>query len=202
MLLSGVRRLTFGKSLDKLLSYSEPGGFSTYSIRQRFPIYNKAHTDPVVTDYFFARFVHDWCYDVPSYNYWFQMALGFTLALMSVSRHLLFNPDIYCRRQEAKKPFPDRHRQYQYASPFYNHQLRNYATRYGWCWIDNDWDVHEKPHPAGAHPTREHATYRHWSIPGCHTTTAPRYQEEDELLSSTSTKNFARIYRQLGYSEH
>eukprot|EP00397_Hematodinium_sp_SG-2012_P045295 GEMP01050830.1.p1 GENE.GEMP01050830.1~~GEMP01050830.1.p1 ORF type:complete len:197 (+),score=22.52 GEMP01050830.1:82-672(+) len=195
MLLSRMRR-TFGKSLDKLISFSEAGGFTTYSMRQRFPCYNKAHTDPVVTDYFYARFVQDWCYDVPSYNYWFQMSIGFTLAILSCSRHLLFNPDVYVRRQEIKKPHSDRIRQHAYALPFFNHQLRNMSRKYSWMYIDNEYDLNDAAHPAGYRPARHQSHNRCFGV-----LSVPRYADQDPYHKTCSTKNMAKMYRDIGYSK-
>lgn len=195
MLLSRASR-SFGPQLDKILSYSRPGqSWTTYSCRQRYPVFMKTHTDPVISDYFYARAVKDWCGDVPSYNYWVQMTIGFVLAVMSCSRHMFFNPDVYVRRQEVRKPYIDRVRQWSYSLPFFNHQLRNRAARHRRDYIDNepDWADH---HAAGYRPDRHQLNSRMYTV-----LSVTRYAEEDPYFTTNSHENMGRIYRDAGYSK-
>jgi len=198
MLLSKLRMSSFGKTMEKMIAQSRPGHYTTYSMRQRFPCFNKAHTDPVLSDYFYARFVHDWCYDVPSFNYWFQMTLGFTLAVLSVTRHLLFNPDVYFRRQEIHKPMADRIRQHAYAMPFFNHQLRNMCRKYSWCYIDNEPDFNSAPDPSGCRPER-HMSHNRMFFLGA--MSSPQYAAEDPYFTTNSHENMSKMYRDIGYSK-
>jgi len=198
MLLSRVSRgtSTFGHNLDKFLSYSRPGqSWTTYSLRQRYPVFMKAHTDPILSDYFYARAVKDWAYDVPSYNYWFQMTVGFVLAVLSCSRHMFFNPDVYVRRQEVRKPYSDRVRQWSYSLPFFNHTLRNKAARHRRDYIDNepDWIDH---HPAGYRPDRHQLHSRMYAV-----FSVSRYAEEDPYYTTTLHSNMSKIYQDIGYSK-
>merc|ERR1712150_279673 len=111
-----------------------------------------------------------------------------------LTRHWMFNPDIYGRRQEYHKPLPDRHRQWSYSLPYFNHRLRNLASKYKWCMIDNEPD-YANYHPLGYRPTRKMAHKRPfmWCL------TVPRYAIEDPLFTSVSFENMNRMYEEIGY---
>merc|ERR1719291_569026 len=64
------------------------------------------------------------------------------------------NPDIYGRQQEVRKPLPDRHRQWAFSLPFFNHRMRNFTAKYKWCMIDNEPDWNDF-HPIGYRPNRK-----------------------------------------------
>merc|ERR1719231_932901 len=113
-----------------------------------------------------------------------------------VSRHWFFNPDIYARQQEVRKPMPDRHRQWAFSLPFYNHRMRNFVSKYRHAFIDNepDWADH---HPLGYRPDRKCSHKRPWMW----IFTIPRFTIEDPLFTSVSHENFNRIYNEIGYTK-
>jgi len=170
--------------------------WSTFTFRQRYTVFLKLQTDPTLADYFFEKCIGAWCNDVPSYNYWFISSAAVGLALGITSRHMLFNPDIYWRKQEAKKPFPDRHRQFCYSLPFFNHRLRNISRKYRWTMIDNEPDWIDE-HPLGYRPqglqTWGKRCLLGWQF------TIPMYRFEDPLATSVTHKNFKKIYEECGY---
>merc|ERR1711862_1012645 len=102
---------------------------------------------------------------------------------------------IYGRRQECKKPMPDRVRQWQYSLPYFNHRLRNMCTKYNWAWVDNepDWNLW---HPLGYRPNRKmiHRRPCFWQL------TVPRYACQDPLLTSVLHDNMEAIYDEIGYT--
>merc|ERR1719379_1904903 len=184
------------RSAEHLLAYSEPGKWSTFSFRQRYTIMLKNQTDPTIADKFYEMWLHAWAGDAPSYNYWWVMACGGGAMVGILSRHWFFNPDLYGRRQEVKKPMPDRHRQFGYCLPFFNHRLRNYALKYKWAVIDNEPDYADK-HPLGYRPDRAQSHRRPymWFL------TVPRYNIEDPLYTSTLHSNMERMYQEIGYTK-
>jgi len=194
-----LRALRMSKAIrghEPITAFSERGMWSTFTFRQRYTVFLKLQTDPTLADYFFEKCIGAWCNDVPSYNYWFVSSAAVGLALGITSRHMLFNPDIYWRKQEAKKPFPDRHRQFCYALPFFNHRLRNIARKYRWTMIDNEPDWIDE-HPLGYRPqgqqTWGHRCFLGWQF------TVPMYRFEDPLATSVTHKNFKKIYEECGY---
>merc|ERR1719436_842622 len=124
------------RSAEVLSTYSASGKWSTFAMRQRYTIILKNQTDPTIADFFYEKWLHGWVADAPSYNYWWCTSFAMGLMVGSMSRHWFFNPDIYMRQQEVRKPFPDRHRQFTYSLPFFNHRLRNLSRKYTWCMID------------------------------------------------------------------
>merc|ERR1719240_415820 len=159
---------------EPITAFSEQGMWSTFTFRQRYTVFLKLQTDPTLADYFFEKCIGAWCADVPSYNYWFISSMAVGLAIGITSRHMLFNPDIYFRKQENKKQFPDRHRQFSYCLPFFNHRVRNIAAKYRWAFIDNEPDWVDK-HPLGYRPDRKQSHKRPlmaWCF------TAPMYRME------------------------
>jgi len=184
------------RSGEHLSSYSETGSFSTFSIRQRYTMLLKNTTDPTIADFFYEKWLHSWVGDAPSYNYWFitSMAMGLMVAILS--RHWFFNPDIYARQQEMRKPMPDRHRQWTYSLPFYNHRLRNFVSKYRHAFIDNEPDWADK-HPLGYRPNRKaiHCRPYFWVY------TIKRYTIEDPLFTSCTFDNMERIYQEIGYTK-
>eukprot|EP00929_Paragymnodinium_shiwhaense_P051195 TRINITY_DN2577_c0_g1_i6.p2 TRINITY_DN2577_c0_g1~~TRINITY_DN2577_c0_g1_i6.p2 ORF type:complete len:200 (+),score=31.37 TRINITY_DN2577_c0_g1_i6:98-697(+) len=181
---------------EKLSAYSEVGPFSVFSFRQRYTTYLKTQTDPTIADYFFEQYLHAWFSDVPSYNYWLVMTVATGVMAAHLMRYWLCNPDIYGRRQEFKKPLPDRHRQWSYSLPFYNHRLRNLSTKYKWCFIDNEPDYSDY-HPLGYRPNRKQIHRRCWLW----VFSVPRYTCQDPLFTSVSHENMERIYRDIGYTK-
>merc|ERR1719230_1516751 len=176
----GLRLGRLARSGDHLSSYSESGSFSTFSFRMRYTMLLKNQTDPTIADFFFEKWLHAWVGDAPSYNYWFctSMAMGCMVAILS--RHWFFNPDLYGRRRENQKPMPDRHRQWSYSLPYFNHRLRNECTKYKFAFIDNEPDYSDK-HPAGYRPDRKQCHRR----PPLFVFTIPRYTCQDPLYTST-----------------
>mmetsp|Transcript_82074 Transcript_82074/g.129241 ORF Transcript_82074/g.129241 Transcript_82074/m.129241 type:complete len:212 (-) Transcript_82074:219-854(-) len=179
-----------------LSSYSEVGGFSTFSFRQRYTILLKNQTDPTISDFFYEKMLHAWFADPPSYNYWWVTSMAMGLMVGILSRHWFFNPDLYGRRQESKKPMPDRYRQYSYSLPYYNHRLRNMCSKYRWCLIDNEPDWADK-HPLGYRPDRKAIHRRPWLF----MFTVPRYACQDPLMTSCSHENMEKIYQEIGYTK-
>ena len=134
-------------------------------------------------------------YDVPVYNYLFFAVFGAGYCAAIMLRHSLFNPDVYYRRGELRKPFPDRHRQYSYTLPFYNTRARNFAAKWRATFIDNEPDYMDH-NPLGLRPDRKQT---HRRLPGLWFS-IPRYFEEDPLFTSVSHKNIGDMYRKMGYS--
>ena len=134
-------------------------------------------------------------YDVPTYNYIFFAVFGAGLFAGMVVRHFLFDPDVYFKRQELKKPLPDRHKQHAFAVPYYNSAARNYAAKWRATFIDNEYDFMDE-HPLGVRPNRKQT---HRRMPGV-CVNIPRYFEEDPLFASCSHANIGNLYRQLKYS--
>jgi len=199
MFLSCRRLMHYSRALrsaEHLSAYSEVGSFSTFSFRQRYTIFLKNQTDPTIADFFYEKWLHAWVGDGPSYNYWWVTSFAMGAMIGILTRHWFFNPDIYGRKQEKRKPMPDRHRQWSYSIPFYNHRLRNIATTYKWCMIDNepDWNNH---HPLGYRPNRklQHKRPYMWCF------TVPRYAIEDPLFTSVTHANMNRIYEEIGYTK-
>merc|ERR1712130_493872 len=122
----------------------------------------------------------------------------FAVGIMSfhMSRLWFANPDVYGRRQEYKKPLPDRHRQWGYALPFYNTRLRSIMRANSWCMIDNEPEFCSN-HPLGYRPNRVFLHRRPWVT----IFTIPRYQIMDPLYTSCSYENFNRIYEECGYAK-
>merc|ERR1712226_1372263 len=172
------------------------GSFSTFSFRMRYTMLLKNQTDPTIADFFYEKWLHAWAGDAPSYNYWWvtSMAMGCMVGILS--RHWFFNPDLYGRRGEARKPMPDRHRQYSYSLPYFNHQLRNMSVKYKHCMIDNEPD-YNNDHPLGYRPNRKlsHKRPFMWCF------TVPRYSMEDPLFTSVTHENMKRIYAEIGYTK-
>jgi len=179
-----------------LSAYSEVGSFSTFAFRQRYNVLLKNQTDPTISDKFYEMMLHAWFADPPSYNYWWvtSMAMGCMVGILT--RHWFFNPDLYGRRQESKKPFPDRHRQFSYSLPYFNHRLRNIVCKYKFCMIDNEPDWADQ-HPLGYRPDRlqTHRRPYMWCF------TIPRYTCQDPLYTSTLHGNMEKIYQEIGYTK-
>merc|ERR550537_1327865 len=116
------------------------------------------------------------------------------LCFGQLSRLWLCNPDVYGRRQEFKKPLPDRHRQWTYSLPFFNHRLRNMVTKYKWCFIDNEPDYGDV-HPLKYRPDRKPIHRRCWIM----MFSIPRYQIQDPLYTSTTYANISAMYKEIGY---
>mmetsp|Transcript_114084 Transcript_114084/g.207506 ORF Transcript_114084/g.207506 Transcript_114084/m.207506 type:complete len:215 (-) Transcript_114084:177-821(-) len=192
----GAMRASQALHSGHMSAVSDVGPMSTFSWRMRYPIFLKNMTDPILADYYYEKMIHAWFADPPSYNYWWctAMALGCTTGILS--RHWFFNPDIYGRRQENKKPLQDRHRQHSYALPYFNHRMRNNMTKYKWCMIDNEPDWADY-HPLGYRPNRKQIHRRHymWCF------TVPRYTIEDPLYTSVTHANMESIYQKIGYTK-
>lgn len=182
---------------EKVTSFSECGPQSTFSLRQRYTLWLKVTTDPTIADYKYEKFVKGYCADVPSYHYYGISSFSFGVAMASCFRHLFFNPDIYVRKQENKKPWPDRHRQFSYSLPYFNHRLRNISRKYRHCFIDNEPDWIDN-HPLGYRPNGQ-ATHKRCFM--AFLFTIPMYRIEDPLYTSTTFKNFNKIYEDIGYSK-
>jgi len=165
-------------------------------MRQRYTLLLKNQTDPTIADFFYEKWLHAWVADAPSYNYWWvtTMALGAMIGI--TSRHWFFNPDVYSRLQEVKKPLPDRYRQWSYSIPYYNNRLRNMVTKYKWAMIDNEPDWCDY-HPLGYRPNRKPIHRRPWMW--CFS--VPRYTCEDPLFTSVSHANMCAIYEEIGYTK-
>merc|ERR1712107_596000 len=181
---------------EKLSAYSATGKWSTFSFRQRYTILLKNQTDPTIADFFYEKWLHAWVGDAPSYNYWWVTSFAMGSMVGILSRHWFFNPDLYGRRQENKKPLPDRHRQWSYSLPYYNHRLRNMSNKYKWCMIDNEPDWNDK-HPLGYRPNRKQIHRRPWMW--CFT--VPRYNIQDPLYTTVTHENMNRMYEEIGYQK-
>mmetsp|Transcript_37534 Transcript_37534/g.82322 ORF Transcript_37534/g.82322 Transcript_37534/m.82322 type:complete len:210 (+) Transcript_37534:88-717(+) len=199
LLLSPARRMRVSslmRSAEHLSGYSESGNWSTFSFRQRYTVLLKYQTDPTIADYFYEKFLHAWVGDVPSYNYWWVSSFAAGAAFGILYRHWFFNPDIYGRKQENKKKLPDRHRQWSYSLPYFNHRLRNCVTPYKWSMIDNEPDYADH-HPLGYRPNRK----MHHKRVGLWCFTVPRYAIEDPLFTSVSHSNMCQMYEEIGYTK-
>lgn len=190
----GLRAARALRSAEHLSSYSEVGPWSTFSFRMRYTILLKNQTDPTIADYFYEKWLHAWVNDVPSYNYWFISTLAVGAVTGILTRHWFFNPDIYGRQQEVRKPLPDRHRQFSFSLPYFNNRMRNFTAKYKWCVIDNEPDWADF-HPLGYRPNRKQIHRREymWIF------TVPRYTCEDPLYTSVTHENMNRIYENAGY---
>ncbi|CAE8590457.1 unnamed protein product [Polarella glacialis] len=177
-----------------LSSYSAVGKWSHFSFRQRYTLMLKNQTDPTIADFFYEKWLHAWVADPPSYNYWFVSSMAFGACVGILTRQIYFNPDVYFRKQEVRKPLPDRHRQWTFSLPFYNHRLRNMVAKYRWCMIDNEPDWIDN-HPLGYRPNRKQCHRR----PYMWIFTVPRYSIEDPLYTSVTFENMNRIYEEVGY---
>merc|ERR1719221_883474 len=113
-----------------------------------------------------------------------------------LSRHWFYNPDLYGRNQERRKPMPDRFRQYTYSIPYFNSRIRNQVTRYKWAMIDNEPDFNDN-HPLGYRPNRKQSHRR----PPLWCFSVPRYSCEDPLYSSTLHANMEQMYQEIGYAK-
>merc|ERR1712050_615257 len=184
------------RSAEHLSSYSEAGSFSTFSFRMRYTMILKNQTDPTIADFFYEKWLHAWAADAPSYNYWWVTSFAMGAMVGILSRHWFFNPDLYGRRQESRKPLPDRHRQWSYSLPYFNHRMRNFTTKYKWCMIDNEPDWADY-HPIGYRPNRKpiHRRPYMWVF------TIPRYTCEDPLFTSVTHANMNAIYEEIGYTK-
>ncbi|CAK0903947.1 unnamed protein product [Prorocentrum cordatum] len=192
----GLRLARPARSSEMLSAYSESGSFSTFSFRMRYTILLKKWNDPAVADFMYEKWLHAWVADAPSYNYWFVCSLAMGLMFGFLSRQWFFNPDIYGRSQEMRKPLPDRHRQWTYCLPYYNHRLRNMSCKYKWCMIDNEPDWGDF-HPLGYRPNRSQIHRRPWMW--CFSIN--RYLCEDPLYTSCTHDNMTRMYQEIGYEK-
>mmetsp|Transcript_38257 Transcript_38257/g.67470 ORF Transcript_38257/g.67470 Transcript_38257/m.67470 type:complete len:211 (+) Transcript_38257:64-696(+) len=192
----GAMRASHVLSSGHLTSYSAVGRPTTFSLRQRYPSMLKAQTDPTIQDFFYERMLHGWFADPPSYNYWWVTAFSMGSMVAILARHWFFNPDLYGRRQEVKKPMQDRYRQHSYSLPYFNHRMRNTMCKYKWCMIDNEPDWADY-HPLGYRPNRKQIHRRHYAF----TFSVPRYTIEDPLFTSISHANMEKIYQEIGYTK-
>mmetsp|Transcript_122753 Transcript_122753/g.199616 ORF Transcript_122753/g.199616 Transcript_122753/m.199616 type:complete len:211 (-) Transcript_122753:213-845(-) len=192
----GAMRASHVLSSGHLTSYSAVGRPTTFSLRQRYPSMLKAQTDPTIQDFFYERMLHGWFADPPSYNYWWVTAFSMGSMVAILARHWFFNPDLYGRRQEVKKPMQDRYRQHSYSLPYFNHRMRNTMCKYKWCMIDNEPDWADY-HPLGYRPNRKQSHRRAyaWFF------SVPRYTIEDPLYTSVSHANMEKIYQEIGYTK-
>jgi hypothetical protein len=184
------------RSAEVLSSYSAVGKWSTYSFRQRYIVMLKNQTDPTIADFFYEKWLHAWVGDPPSYNYSFLTAFALGVAFSIVSRHWFFNPDVYGRKQEMRKPMPDRHRQWSFSLPYYNHRLRAMCCKFKWAFIDNEPDYSDK-HCLGYRAERKQVHRRPYLWVFC----IPRYSIEDPLFTSVTHANMNAIYEEIGYTK-
>ena len=154
------------------------------------------HQNNLPCDFFYEKFIQAWFGDVPSYNYWFIMIMASGVCTGQMMRLWLCDPDVYGRRQEFKKPLPDRHRQWSYSLPYFNNRLRNMCTKYKWCLIDNEPDYSDI-HPLKYRPDRKQIHRRCWMW----MFSVPRYTIEDPLYTSVTHENMERIYQDCGYTK-
>lgn len=205
MLRSFLRRAAANADMGPMVTL--PGGlkahvargpWSSAGMRERYYMHLKMTTDPFLQDFFFKRFVHLSCSDPNSYGLYILCSIAWGICVGSCTRHLLFNPEVYFRRQENLKPMPDRHRQYTYALPFHNHNLRNRVAQYRWTVIDNEPDYLDK-HPLGLRPNRIQAISKAgpWHCIYSH----DMYPADDPLFTSCSHENMKRIYNEVGYTK-
>jgi len=163
------------------------------SMRAKYTLWAIKITDPLQADYFFDKFLHAWYMDPAMYVYWFCSFAGLTFAFGYMFRKFLFDPHMYFKKSEHRRPLPDRHRQWTYSLPYYNHHLRNLASMHRWCLIDNEPDCCNE-HPLGIRPNRVTAPERHfWAF------TVPRYHVDDPNFERNSFKSMEKMYRDMGY---
>eukprot|EP00403_Amphidinium_massartii_P022576 CAMPEP_0178402838 /NCGR_PEP_ID=MMETSP0689_2-20121128/17057_1 /TAXON_ID=160604 /ORGANISM="Amphidinium massartii, Strain CS-259" /LENGTH=203 /DNA_ID=CAMNT_0020023769 /DNA_START=137 /DNA_END=748 /DNA_ORIENTATION=- len=183
---------------NELLSeYSAKGPLSTFSFRMRYTIMLKPQTDQALADYFFEKWLHAWPGDAAQYSYWWVMVAALGVCAGHMSRLSYFDPDVTWRKQENKKPMPDRTRQWSYCLPYYNHRLRNMVTKYKWALIDNEPDYNDH-NPLGYRPDRKQCYAR----PYAWIFSVPRYQIQDPLVTSCTHENFNRMYEEIGYQKN
>lgn len=181
------------------LAFSHYGPFTTYSLRQRYPIFQKMTTDSAVGDRLFHIWVKDWCGDPPQYNFVFVTVASVASSVFALFRLLYFDPDVTFRREHQKLPQCDKKRLHMYALPFYNHRLRNWSTRYNWmfCGADHDWShkiyTGQRPERANAHRRPFFWSVCHWY---CHP-----YPVDDQLHTTCSVENTDWIYHECGYKD-
>jgi hypothetical protein len=180
-----------------LKCHSARGNYSSAIFREKFYMHLKMTTDPFLQDFFFKRAVFQLSCDPNMYPMYGLCSLSFGIMVGSLMRHMLFNPDVYFRRQENKKPMPDRVRQFTYALPFYNHQLKNWCAKYRWQFIDNEPDYADA-HPGGLRPYRQQSPYMCYSFG----ISMPfgRYTTDDPMYTTVSHKNMCDIYAKAGYA--
>mmetsp|Transcript_25384 Transcript_25384/g.55833 ORF Transcript_25384/g.55833 Transcript_25384/m.55833 type:complete len:204 (-) Transcript_25384:68-679(-) len=176
--------------------YSASGACSTDALRRAYPTQVKKLHDPAITNYFFEHMVALWFRQAPSYHYWIASTFMMGAAFGVGARHIFFNPDVYVRKQEAKKPPPDRHRQWTYSLPYFNHRLRNFASCYRHSFIDNEPDWVDN-HPLGYRVNR---VQMHKKVPGW-SFGVYDYVCEDPLYTSITFENMTKIYEGVGYTK-
>merc|ERR1719424_665229 len=152
-------------------------------------------TDPFLQDFFFKRAASQMSTDPSLYGIYAVCSLSFGIMSAMLWRHMLFNPDVYFRRQENCKPMPDRHRQYTYSLPYFNHQLRTMVAGWRWLLIDNEPDYADAD-PGAVRPPRVQSHKAPWS---CMLGLEFWYTIEDPMYTSLSHKNMHQIYLKAGY---
>jgi hypothetical protein len=170
--------------------------WSTQWLRNRLPLLNFTAQDPMMQEFLVRRAVI-FAYDVPAYNYIFFAVFGAGFCAGILIRHLYFNPDVYHKRQELRKPYPDRVRQYSYSLPSYNSRARNYAAKWRSSLIDNEPDWIDRAPESAVRPERKQ-THRRMPLL---LLSIPRYFEQDPLYTSVSHESMGKMYREMGYSK-
>lgn len=195
---SGLFRRSLKRCDKTNLTYSEVGPFTTYSIRQRYPTYLQCMTDATVTDFFYGKWVTKWFEDACSMNYWWGTVLGFVASTLYMLRQLLFNPDVFFRKQESRLIHPDRFRQNCYCLPFFNHRMRNWSQKLVWMTGPNEMDWKDECE-SGLRPVRMqcHRLPLWWSI--WHWSMNYKYLIEDSLFTTNSYKSKCLMYHKMGY---
>jgi hypothetical protein len=179
-----------------LTVHSARGGLSSATLRDKYYMHFKMTTDPFLQDFFFKRSVHQMCNDPSCYGLYGLCSVAWGICVGICARHFLFNPDVYFRRQENLKPMPDRHRQWTYAMPYFNHNLKNRLAGWRWIMIDNEPDYIDA-HPGGLRPYRQQNPVAPWSILR---TTESSYAIDDPMMTTCSYKNMKMIYAKAGYA--
>jgi hypothetical protein len=153
--------------------------------------------DPMMQEFLFRRSLI-FMFDVPVYNYIFYAVCGGGILFGTVLRHFLFNPDVFVKRGELRKPIPDRVKQYGYAHPYYNSRMRNWAAKYRWTFIDNEPDYMDgslKGDLTGLRPERKQSIRR---LPAFYS--VEKYKEQDPLYSSVKFASMEKLYsKESGY---
>lgn len=188
--------VTYSATACKIYSHPAVNGkWTTAWLRRAYPAHIKVPNDPATIDLFFYKMLQKFVMDCPAYNYIFVASTAACAAFAMMTRHAFFNPDVTLRRQEKRKPFPDRFRQWTYSLPYFNHQLRNRSCKYRWTLIDNEPEWIDD-HPAGYRPNRHPS---HKRAPWTLAFTTTRYRCDDPYHKTLSHENMTRIYKEMGY---
>ena len=82
--------------------------------------------------------------DVPSYNYMWCTFGGIASCFFYAMRLMFMDPDVQFRKFDQRLPHPDKTHLHAYCLPYFNHRLRNMATKHMWNLGQNEPDWAER----------------------------------------------------------